>query len=334
MAALYRMWKPEMSDPEAAGACLQHNVLFLPHQTHWRSYLLHALWPLESGYVRSFFTSTAVLLQGYALEYEIGTLQFTALLLGLHVASAAVLLHFRFLTCHISLESVLAALTVVMHRVNPQIHTDGLDKAIRVPFAVEPRWHMWIIQALLVLMSSNFPQTLAVHAAGLVVGTVPVLRDPETWQEGWRAVRMRSFGVGAIVHVSLLMFTVLFMPLTAVNIPDAWLSAVLDGRVLRASWWRAAVPCSAPLLHMALASQIAAEALFICKILVVFACPLLLSPFRIWTRFYAVACVLLAMYAMNSSEWRYPHVGFVSLLYLAWAFWKLPNMQFVKEHNA
>merc|ERR1712113_247179 len=102
---------------------------------------------------------------------------------------------------------------------------------------------------------------------------------------------------------------------------------------LRPSWWRASVPSSAPLLHMALTGAAAGEALFICKLLIAFICPLLLSPFRMWTRAYAVACLLLSMYAMNSAEWRYPHVGFLSLLYSAWAFWKLPNMQFAKGHN-
>merc|ERR1711920_1104108 len=175
---------------------------------------------------------------------------------------------------------------------------------------------------------------LAIHTAGILVGAVPVIRDPDAWSDAFRALRTRSFGIGATVHVAMLFFTVLFMPLIAKEIPAGWLTAVLDGRAFRAAWWRASVPSSAPLLHMALLGTIAGEAYFICKLMVAFLCPLLLSPFRIWTKFYAGGCVMLAMYAMNSDEWRYPHIGFISLLYLSWAFWKLPNMQFAKDHVA
>jgi len=94
------------------------------------------------------------------------------------------------------------------------------------------------------------------------------------------------------------------------------------------------VPSTAPALHLALGGQLAPEALFICKLMVVSACPLLLSPFRLWARFYSGACILLVMYSMNSPEWRYPHAGFVAFVYLAWAFWKLPNAQFSKSHAA
>lgn len=275
-----------------------------------------------------------LLMQGYAVEYEVGTFQFGAYLVGLHLAGAALLLHFRFVVCHVSQECVLAALAVVMHRVNPQIHTNGLDKAIRVPFPVEPRWHMWLILAVLLLMSGNFPQTLAIHTTGLLVGAVPVIRDPDAWADAWRSVRTRSFGIGALVHVTLFIFTVLFMPLTAKDIPVGWLAAILDGQAFRAVWWQINVPGSAPLLHMALTGTLAGEALFICKLMIAFVCPLILSPFRMWARFYAVGVLLLAMYAMNSDEWRYPHIGFISLVYLVWAFWKLPNMEFAKEHRA
>merc|ERR1712137_189537 len=111
----------------------------------------------------------------------------------------------------------------------------------------------------------------------------------------------------------------LFMPLSASDIPPDWPSAALDGRMLRTSWWRASVPSTPPLLHMALLGAVAGEAMFICKLMIAFMVPLLLSPFKMWAKFYAVACVLLAMYSMTAQGWRYPHIGFLSLAYLAWA---------------
>ncbi|CAE8692173.1 unnamed protein product, partial [Polarella glacialis] len=64
---------------------------------------------------------------------------------------------------------------------------------------------------------------------------------------------------------------------------------------------------------------------FICKLLIGFSSPLLLSPFRLWAKFYTGACMLLMMYAMNCEQWRYPHIGFFALGYLVVAFWQLPN---------
>lgn len=313
--------------------CLTPDTFFAPHQSYWRGYLFHFLWPLEPSYARAFLANTALIVEGYALEYEVGTMHFVGLLFGLHFATAAILLHYRFTFCYISVEPALVALAVIMHRVNPKVHSDGLDKSIRVPFAVEPRWHLWLLLALLLLASSHFPEALAAQAAGLVVGTVCTLRDPEVWLGAWRAAKTRSFSVGASLHVMFFLFAIIFMPLTSKELPIV-LSDVTSGRALKLNWWRKSATSSLPALHLALAGRLAPEALFICKLMIVSACPLLLSPFRIWTRIYAGACVLLAMYAMNSPEWLYPHAGFVVLLYLAWAFWKLPNAEFSKYHSA
>merc|ERR1719343_1032645 len=102
-----------------------------------------------------------------------------------------------------------------MHRVNPKLHTDGLDKSMQVPFAIEARWHFWFLQIVLLLMAEDFPSVLVNHGVGMLVGGVLTLRDPEVWLEAWGAARERSFGIGAPVHIALLLFTLTFMPLTA-----------------------------------------------------------------------------------------------------------------------
>lgn len=332
-AAGYRIFWPDLADPASAGVCLLRDVLFAPYPGEYRRYLLHALWPLEPGYIRAFLTSAALVLEGYALEYEVGTVQFTGALVGLHVVAAAVLLHFGFLACHVSLEAVLAALAVMMHLVNPKVHTDGLDKSMRVPFAIETRWHLWFLQSIVLCMTSDFPKALVVHGVGLLVGGALALRDPQVWIDAWNAARARSFGIGATVHIALLLFALVFMPLTTQKLPGDFFAALVDGRVLSRAWWQAATPGSPALLHLALAGMMSPEALLICKIVISFAFPLLLTPFRMWTKFYAGACVLLCMYAMNSPAWRYPHMGFLVLIYLVWALWKLPGLEPTKQHS-
>lgn len=97
---------------------------------------------------------------------------------------------------------------------------------------------------------------------------------------------------------------------------------------------KAEAPGSPALLHLALSGQIAPQALFISKLCISFAMPLLLSPFRLWAKFYAGACLLLLMYAMNTPVWHYPHAAFFALAYLAWAFWRLPSAAVGTRHCA
>eukprot|EP00930_Biecheleria_cincta_P014762 TRINITY_DN12566_c0_g1_i1.p1 TRINITY_DN12566_c0_g1~~TRINITY_DN12566_c0_g1_i1.p1 ORF type:complete len:386 (-),score=73.68 TRINITY_DN12566_c0_g1_i1:158-1315(-) len=325
IAAVYRMIRPESADPNAAGICIDPAALYLGHGIEWRRFLLHAFWPLEPGYLRGFFSSAALVILGYALEYELGTAHFAGLLLGIQFGTAFVLLHFRFSLCHHSLEAAIAGMTVVMHRANPKLHCDGLDKSLKLPFEVEPRWHMWALLSFLLLQAYNFPQAFMTLSAGLAGGAFCALREPEAWGDIVRSISSRSFTSGAAAHVALFVFSVMFMPLTVTEMPFEPLAAIADGRALRPTWWQQAVPSSPPLLHMAMSGRVAGEALYICKLLISFAPPLLLSSFRIWAKFYAVACFIIIMYAMNCESWRYPHFGFVTLAYLVFAFWKLPN---------
>lgn len=330
-AAICRICWPQLVDPRAASACLLPEAVFAPTAGEWRRYLLHGLWPVEPTYLRSFLVSVVLLLQGYTLEYEVGSFSFLGFLLAAHVVSAFVLLRFQFVACHVSLETALIALAVIMHRVNPKIHSDGLDPSLRVSFTVEPRWHMWIFQALLLLLAADFPATLVSHAVGLAIGLLLTLRDPESWQDIWHALQRGSPTIGYALHVVVFLFSITFMPTTMANLPADFLAAVVDGRAFSIGWWQASVLASQPLLHMALIGQVAPEALFLMKLLIALALPWLLSPFHTWLRGYAGGCVILMMYAMTSSVWRYPHVGFLALAYLVWAFWNLRGMRATKD---
>lgn len=334
LAAICRMVWPHLMDPKGANVCLSPEVLFNPLALDWRRWVLHPFWPLEFGYIRGFFLSTLLLIEGYTLEYEVGTASFILLVVGLHVSCAAILLYFGFTDCHLSLEPALVALGVVMHRVNPKVHTDGLDKSLRVPFMIEPRWHLWFLQSILLLMAQDFPQAIVYHLVGLIVGGVLTLRDPEVWVEAWNAARERSFGIGAPVHVVLMLFAFTFMPHIGNSFPGGLLHAIVDGSALAPSWWKTKFPGSPPLLHMAMLGAVAGEAYFICKLLISFAWPLLVSPFRIWTKFYAGACILILMYTMNSQMWGVPHMGFMTTAYLVWALWKLPGLERAHAHRA
>lgn len=305
LAAIYRLVRPEASSPGAAGVCLDSGT-FAAGNVTWRKLLLHPLWPLEASYSRGFALSVMLILEGYALEYELGTATFAGFFVGMQAVCAGILVQWRHMNCFVSVESALVAMAMVMHRNNPKVHTDGLDKTLHLPFVIEPRWHLWFVHASLLMLSEDFAQALAYSAVGLLVGAACVLRDPQVWSEALQSVLQQSFTVGAGIHIVVLLFAMLFMPLSATELQ-----------------WGA--PGTPPLLHLAVAGTLGHEARLICKWLLSFALPLLLSPLQMWTRFYAGACLLLAMYTMNSPIWRFPSWGFATLLYLVYAFWKLPS---------
>lgn len=314
------LW-PQLANPLNAEICLTSAALFRPHLGEVARYGLHILWPLGPGFVRAFITSTILLVQGYTFEYQLGTVQFGGIFLVIHMLSATLLL-WGFTGCFVSNEATLAGLAVAMHRCNPKVHTDGVDKGIRVHFAIEPRWHIWALLAVLLLHAENFEQTLVYTSVGLLVGTLVTLRERQAWTEVRRGVCRRSAHVGRCIHVVLLVASLFFLPLTMLESPREVLArAVADGEF---RWWQS-VTASPPLLHMALGGGLSDEAVFICKLLLALALPLLLSPFVLWTRIYAAACALLLMYSMNSDVFFYPHVGFLSLIYLVFALWRLPH---------
>jgi len=325
-AGICRMVWPEMVDPVQGGYCLFADSVFAPASAEWRRYLLHALWPLGSSYFHAILTSAALLLAGNAYEYEKGTVQFATLFVGLHVACSIVLLYFGFAACHVSMQATFAAVAVVMHRENPVVFTNGYDKAIDCPWPVEARWHLWIVLSVLLLFSQDFATSLCYYGVGLSVGAFVALRDPELWQQTFNVIRTKSPGIGRLLHIGLFFFMILFMPLTTTGPTQPVIGALQDGSALSLQWWKANVPSSPALLHLALAGLLGPQALWLLQLLVSFAVPLLFSPLRRWTRGYSVGCVILMMYSMNSPAWKYPHVGFLTMGYLAWAFWVLPNV--------
>merc|ERR1719369_1305083 len=100
--------------------------------------------------------------------------------------------------------------------------------------------------------------------------------------------------------MALFIFALLYMPLTAQAFPENPIPAVLDGRIFQSAWRKSFFPGSPALLPLGLAGALSPEAMFICKIAISMMVPLLLTPWRIWVRLYSGACVLLAMYSMNS----------------------------------
>ncbi|CAK9041014.1 Uncharacterized protein SCF082_LOCUS23752 [Durusdinium trenchii] len=325
LAAGYRLCCG-LSSADLTGICLDAKTLYFRGDlSRW---LLHIFWPLEPGIIRGFLSSTLLLVFGYALEFELGTGHFLALLLGIQLGSAFILLHFGFAGCVVSFEPAFAGLAAVMHKVNPKVHSDGMGSALKLPWEVEPRWHVWVLLSFLLLQAQDFPKAFLSQIAGLVVGTLCVLREPEVWSDTFRSVARRSFSSGSAAHVVLFVFTILFMPLTVPEAPpEIWASlqaALTDGRALSPSWWSRSIPSSLPLVHMAMNQQLSPEALYISKVLLSFALPLLLSSLEMWVKGYSIFLVILLMYSMNSPVWRYPHWGFIFLAYLAVAFWKLP----------
>lgn len=129
LAAVYRAVRPL----DGSQVCLDLHTLFLYRGLDSR-YLLHVLWPLEPGLLRSCLSSTLLLLLSYCLEHELGTKHFVALMLGLQLGSAVLLLHLGLLPCLTSLEPCFAGLAMVMQRVNPKVHSDGLPEGLKLPW--------------------------------------------------------------------------------------------------------------------------------------------------------------------------------------------------------
>ena len=125
LAAVYRALSP------VGAVCLDVHTLFGQIDSSW---LLHLLWPLEPSLLRSVLSSTLLLTLSYNLEHELGTAHFVALLLGLQYGSAVLLLHLNLLRCLSSLEPCFAGLAMVMQRVNPKVHSDGLQEALKLPW--------------------------------------------------------------------------------------------------------------------------------------------------------------------------------------------------------
>merc|ERR1719375_34678 len=122
---------------------------------------------------------------------------------------------------------------MVMHRYNPKIHGDGLDKSVRVDWPVEPRWHLWLVLSLLLLLAADFSTVLSLYDVGLAAGAFCALRDPDAWSEAFRVASERSPGIGRSVHAALFMFAIVFMPLTTPGAQASIVNAVLDGSALQ-----------------------------------------------------------------------------------------------------
>mmetsp|Transcript_31387 Transcript_31387/g.57630 ORF Transcript_31387/g.57630 Transcript_31387/m.57630 type:complete len:376 (-) Transcript_31387:101-1228(-) len=323
-AALARCVLVKARGPAGVGACLSPIVLYSPSQADWRSLALHLLWPLDRGYAGGVLTSFAHIILGYNLELQLGTLHFAGLFFGVHFLSSFLLLYYGFTTCHVSTEAILAGMAAIMHHHNPHIPADMLEKSMKVSFSIEPRWHLWVVLSLLLLIARDFSIALTLQIAGLLVAGAYLLREPEVWSFLRKSLVVRSPGVGIVLHVGLLFFNLTFVPLILTNASGLG-NALAGGDVLRWSWWQ--TRSSPALFHLAMDNELSSEVRVICKLLIASALPLLLTPYRMWLRAYAFACVFLAMYTMVSPAWSYPHLGFVALFYLAWAFWGLPTMQ-------
>lgn len=308
--------------------CLHSNAVVFPNASEWRRYLGHAVWPMEPGYVRNFLVSTILIMQGYSLEYQIGTLHFATLFILFQGICSLVLLHFRFATCLLSIEPALAGMLVVMHRENPGIHSDSFDKGEKVPWTIEPRWHVWILFLFLHWASADYASALACHVVGAGAGLLVALREPQAWAWAFKTMIYRPPGFGLGVHFTLFFFSVLFIPLTTQTLPQDLLGAIMDGRVFSGQYWSAVnAGASLPLLHMALAGMVAPQVLFILKTLIGLGPVLVLSTVHGWFKFYTLFLFITLMYCMNTPFWQYPHAGFLLLPYFMWAFWALPGSQ-------
>lgn len=275
----------------AAPVCLAPEHVRTCSTDDWKIWALHGFAP--QSFLRTSLIGTLLLTVGYSIEDRIGMIPFLGIILFIHFGLGTLLLYCNLSSCYYSLEYTLAALAPIFHFNNPIFHGDSIGKNIRVPFAIEPRWHYWILVFLMMVTRAPFDaQAVYSYFIGLVIGTMYALRQPAAW----------TFKL-SLTWPKQVMFllVVLFVPVTTLEV-GVWdgpsVMALSQGGLLGAG--NSVVTLSLCLLPL---SALAAHTI----------------P---WfpKAVYAVSSGLLAMYSMDSDAWVYPGPGFLALWLLVVAF--------------
>jgi len=308
-----------MEPGEAYGSfCLPLDLLIKPNASDWSRYVLHIL-VVDGSWFRTWLMSTSVMILGYCLELQVGTTSFYLMFLALHLLSTVGSLFLKLTGCVASFETTMTALAVAMHWENPQIHAHAVDPGIRVPFVIEPRWHLWILEMLMVMTCPRGPvAALQLRGLGLLVGLFWVLREPAAWsgmmEFAWSKPR-RMF----LLNVALLLAGTAYLPLSFTELSwEQFSGASSDGRLLQWTWWQQ-LPSTPPLLGLNPPTDFVLSAVFGSSVMV------FLSPEQIgWGSYYAYALLILVISAMCLPFWHLPHLGFFIVLYLIYGFYAGP----------
>lgn len=149
---------------------------------------------------------TAILsLQSVTLERQVGSVQLLGILLG-NLLGLSVLfsVHFNQL-CFPGTEALgplLASLTAMLHGLNVRVFTEGLSARVRLPFAVEPRWHCWAL-LLLYTMTADI-DTLLVYALAILIGGVPYISQ--------LGQHLKRFPSSQLINFSILFASIYLLP--------------------------------------------------------------------------------------------------------------------------
>jgi len=283
-----------IGEPVFSG-CLKLYQMLEPEVDEYKDWLLHPLVALSGA--RTTLIGTMLLVLGYCYEYEIGALVFLGLFLLFHFLLCFLFLYFHLIPCFSSLEYTLVAFAPLFHVQNPVMRSDGAKEYLRVTFAIEPRWHFWILIFVLMVTrddSSWTSSTIAMYYISLSLGFLYVLRQPSLWRK---------------ISMDLLWIKQLFFLVTLAFLPISTSELF--------SWE------GYSLLQIASAGLINPEAFYLMKATIC-ATPLLVfavihAP-MLTRAVYATASVLLIMNSMNLPNWYYPGPGFFALIILTIAF--------------
>ncbi|CAD7950708.1 unnamed protein product [Amoebophrya sp. A120] len=304
-----------------SGAYSSNNQLITSAILHW--------FVPYSGFLRTCLIGSMLIIFGYTYESLIGTSTFLKRFLGLHAAMVAFQSYFRLTDFELSvtpeggaspipilrgIEPTLVCLQCLYHFQNPKIAPSQIrDEFLQMQtFTVEPRWHGWLLLMLL-LFTAQWPLTLGKYTLGLVLGVVYVIRYPSTWPLTRTLFQKeRTF----LLMLALQTASLVYLPITAQRLPDT--SAAPIASVVEATLR------SPHLSYLSLGSY--AEPMPQAYFLIQFSLGFIPLAITLVQRFpcikgmYALICVLLAMYIMNTSSWNYVNTGFVGLLYAAYGF--------------
>jgi len=296
--------------------CVSPNIILEPDLRQWPRYLGHIMFAPSFFSMMKVFTIFGMI--GYSMENEMGSAKFAIMVTAIFGACSVFTVLGGFEECLHGVDAPLVALAVVMHYTNPTFHPYGADKGIRVDFAVEPRWHLWILMTFHMLGGMR---NLQLAGIGVMVGVMWIIRQADSWQHFAACVtHQRAMFAG---HIFLLWFNFLMMPFSLQDLSRVGDTVMqpFDYNAWR-MWFDGTIPIAPPVYYLTMVAT-PGVVHYLAKLMLITGAILTLTPRMWYAKIYTFIIALLLMNCLSTPLWIYPHVGFFVTVYLMIMFWRL-----------
>lgn len=276
----------------------------------WANAFLH--WFAPQGFFRTCWVGSALLILGYTYEELLGTTFFMMRFLVAHGALLVFISFFNLEPVAIrGIEPTLVCLACLCHFENPKVSPQAIrDDFLKIKsFVIEPRWHLWLVMITLLILhpSRRWNLILGQYALGLFLGTLYCVRYPVIWSSISDVCRRRW---RFFFQLALYAVTVVFLPVTAHEMTVSFENVLGNSAFSLLNICLYVEPLPQVFLLLALSLAFLPLAVLLVD-----------RQYFSWIPgVYAVVCIMLGMYVMNTQSWLYVNVGFVSLLYSIYGF--------------